>query len=560
MATMFFLFFLLTLTFVKLLIQAFYLIHKLQQFGYFNLKFLKWLEGNKYRVILLWNIFELLFPLLIILIFFYFTGEKNIAFYKYVTSLIMIVVFSWKIIHPFLAGWVGPKSKTKKKLVFTSRVIRLFFTFILTSIIILTFAFFFTAMPIDEFTLSSWNFFKFNAFLLFVSIIAPLIVIVSNFMNLPIEKFIQFVYFTKAKNKLKNSALTNICITGSYGKTSAKFFTATLLKEKYKTLFTPSSFNTPMGISKIINTENLSNYKYFVCEMGADHKGDINILCKLVNPNFGILTSIDIQHLETFGTLQNIISTKLSLLKNVNKNGFAIYNYDSEILKESIKNCYIEAKLFSYSIFEENLKDCFIVAKEIKHTRGGLEFIALFKSGEIINVKTKLLGLHNVSNLLAAILCSKLLGLSIEDIEKGLKKIEPVEHRLQLIDSGSGVLVLDDAFNSNIKGAFEALRVLKEIEGGKKIIITPGIIELGEKQDEINHTFGRYISQFADVAILVGKNQTKKILSGLKEMNFNDNNIKCVASLNEAQEILKEIVRIGDVVLFENDLPDTYSE
>ncbi|HOV15754.1 MAG TPA: UDP-N-acetylmuramoyl-tripeptide--D-alanyl-D-alanine ligase, partial [Spirochaetota bacterium] len=344
-----------------------------------------------------------------------------------------------------------------------------------------------------------------------MSVIAPIILLSANILNYPIERLLHFFYFKKAQSKLGCTDIINIGITGSYGKTSVKFFTATLLQEKYQTLFTPSSFNTPMGISKILNSTDLSGYQYFVCEMGADHKGDINVLCKLVEPDYGIITAIDIQHLETFGTLQNIIKTKLSLFKNINKNGFGIYNYDSEILRDNIKNSYFDIQLYSYSILEENIKECFIVAKDIKHTRRGLEFTAILKTGEVIDIKTKLLGLHNVSNLLASILCAKLLGLSLEEIKRGILKIEPVPHRLQLLDSGSGVLVLDDAFNSNLKGALEALRVLKEIEGNKKIIITPGIIELGEKEEEINLVFGRYISQFVDYAILVGKKQTKRI-------------------------------------------------
>ena len=304
-------------------------------------------------------------------------GQKDIAYYKYLTSITMLLVFSWKIIHPFLVGWIGPKSNNKKPLVYTPRVIRLLTTHIILSLLMLSFIFFFSAMPIDMFTLSSWSFFKFNAFLLFVSVIAPIIILTSNILNSPIEKSVHFFYFKKAEHKLNDSGIINICVTGSYGKTSVKFFTATILKEKYKTLFTPSSFNTPMGISKVVNSTNLDNYQYFVCEMGADKTGDIDHLCKLVQPDFAIITAVDIQHLATFGTLQNIIKTKLSLFKNTEKNGFGIYNYDSDVLRESIKNKFFDIKLYSYSAFYENKKVCDIVAKDIKHTRKGLEFNAI---------------------------------------------------------------------------------------------------------------------------------------------------------------------------------------
>ena len=560
MITLIFIIIILSMTFFQMLIQSFYLFHKLQQLGYFNLKYMKWLEGNKYREILIWDIFELLVPTLVIYILYNTIDKNNITAYKYISSVIILLTFSWKIAHPFIAGWIGPRAENKKSLVFTKRIIRLFFTFIALNAIILLFLSWFILNPFDEFTLSGWSFFKFNAFVLMISIIAPVIVLASNIINIPVEKIVFKYFFYKARKKLLKSGLKKLAVTGSYGKTSTKFFLATIIKEKYETLFTPASYNTPMGVSKVINSEKLDSYQFFVVEMGADHKGDINVLCDLAKPDFGIITAVDIQHLETFGTIENIIDTKLSLFDHIPDNGFGIYNYDSELLRENIAKRTYKIPLFSYSIFEKNRNEVNIFAKDIKHTRKGLEFSAYFITGETIEVKTGLLGIHNVSNLLGSIFAAKMLGLSLYEIKRGIQKIKPVEHRLQLIDPGSGVLVLDDAFNSNLKGAVEALRVLKEIEGNKKIIVTPGIIDLGDREEETNLNFGKCISQFADMAILVGKNRTRKIYEGLNEKQFTNDKIKVVNSLNEAQGILKDVLTAGDVVLFENDLPDTYSE
>jgi UDP-N-acetylmuramoyl-tripeptide--D-alanyl-D-alanine ligase len=560
MITLMFIIIILLMTFSQMLLQSYYLVHKLQQLGYFNLKYIKWLEGNKYREILLWDIFELLLPTLVIYVLYSTIDILNIAVYKYISASIIFLTFSWKIAHPFLSGWIGPKAVNKKPLVFTRRVIRLFFTFIVLNLIMLAFVSGFLLTPFDEFTLSGWNFFKFNAFVLMASIISPVLVLLANIVNIPVEKAVHLFFFRKAKKKLANTDIKKIAVTGSYGKTSSKFFLATLLGEKYKTLFTPASFNTPMGISRIINDEQLGNYSHFVIEMGADHKGDIDVLCDLAKPDYGIITAIDIQHLETFVSVENIIETKLSLFNHIAEGGFGIYNYDSELLRENMRGRHFAMPVFSYSIFEKNYSDVNIIAKNMRHTRKGLEFTAKFITGESIDIKTELLGIHNVSNLLGCVLAAKLLGLSINEIKRGIQNIKPVEHRLQLIDPGSGVLVLDDAFNSNLKGAVEALRVLKEIEGNKKIIVTPGIIDLGEKEEEVNFNFGKYISQFADIAILVGKNRTKKIHEGLSEKKFVNDNIRIVNSLIEAQGILKEVVVSGDVILFENDLPDTFSE
>lgn len=544
----------------KVFIQGLYFIHKLQQLGYENQKFIKWLEGNQYRPLLIWNIFELLIPLFLMLLLFFNYHIIDLKLYKYIISIIMLSVFSWKLIHPFLAGWVGPRAKVKKPLVYTARVKRLLATLLLLISLFLFFVFLFTVTPFDRFTLSTRAFFKYNAFILLFSVITPITVLAANMANTPLEKFIHLLYFNRARKKLAQSDIKNIGITGSFGKTSTKFFTHQILSEHHATLTTPSSYNTPMGISRVINDEELSNYKIFVAEMGADRFGDINTLCRLVKPDYGILTAIGIQHLKTFETEDNIIKTKFSLLENVKPDGFGIYNYDNEIIKKNMHRFDIKARLYSYSIDKENAAKVDIYAENIRHTREGLSFKAIFKDGRELEINTELLGRHNAQNLLASILTADLLGLSEEEIKRGVRKIKPVEHRLQKIDPGTGVLILDDAFNSNISGATEALNVLREIEGNKKILITPGLVELGEEEQKANRNFGNHIAGKADITILIGKERTKDIYEGIMEKRGSEDNLYVVNSLNEAQEILKTVVAPGDVVLFENDLPDTYSE
>jgi len=471
----------------------------------------------------------------------------------------MIITFTWKLIHPFLSNWIGNKN-VKIPLNYTARIKRLFATEIILTIMLLLFAFYYTVMPLETFTLSTWNFFRFNAFILLFSIITPVIVLASNLINIPVEALVHYYYYQKAKKKLAKTNIINIGITGSYGKTSTKFFLSAILSEKYKTLHTPSSFNTPMGVSKVINQNDFTGFDFFVAEMGADKLGDINTLCRLVKIRCGIITAIDIQHLETFLTVDNIIKTKLSLFKNIDKNGFGIYNFDSKILQENIKKENFDIPLYSYSINSGNLPYVDITAIDIKHTKEGLEFTALFKDKSMIFIKTELLGRHNVSNLLASILCAKIIGLSDVDIKNGIKNIKPVEHRLQRIDSSTGILILDDGFNANLSGAHEALKVLSEIEGNKKIIVTPGLIGLGEKEEEANKDFGKLISKYTDYVILIGAERTKNIFNSIMETGFNAENLLVANSLNESKDILKSLLSKGDVVLFENDLPDAYND
>lgn len=559
MLTLMFVFFLAGLCFAKIIIQGIYLIHKLQQLSYSNAKMLTWLEGTTYRKVLVWNLFELFIPLLMILMF-YFVSKGQLVVYKWVTSSIMVAVFIWKIIHPFSAGWMGKKANYKKPLVYTARVKRLLFTLGLLVFIILSLTFISVIYPLNRFSLSSWFFFRYNAFILLYSVLTPIFILIANLINAPVEKLVRYIYFVKAKVKLQKSQVSSIGITGSFGKTSTKFFLASVLNSKYKTLTTPSSFNTPMGISKVLNGEMLDGYKYFTAEMGADHVGDIKELCNLVQPKAGIITAVGIQHLETFGTPENILKTKLELFDAIPESGFGIYNYDCKMLRDGIAEQSYKFPLYSYSMEPQNFSNVDLYAKDIIQDYNGLAFSACFKDGRILNIKTGLLGRHNVLNLLAVILAAWKNGMSDKEIEFGMRSVEAVDHRLKRIDSGNGVLVLDDAFNSNYNGAIEAVNVLNEIGTNKKIVVTPGFVELGDMEVEQNRNFGSYMASKIDYAILVGGGKSMSIRDGLLDKGFAFDHIFQVNSLSDAQNVLAKILTVGDVVLFENDLPDVYSK
>ncbi|MBQ8537535.1 MAG: UDP-N-acetylmuramoyl-tripeptide--D-alanyl-D-alanine ligase, partial [Clostridia bacterium] len=151
------------------------------------------------------------------------------------------------------------------------------------------------------------------------------------------------------------------------------------------------------------------------------------------------------------------------------------------------------------------------------------------------------------------------LGMEMEEIARGIRKLKPVEHRLQLISTGIGMTIIDDAFNSNPKGASAALKVISQFPG-RRIIITPGMVELGAKEAEYNRAFGQEMARCVDLAILVGKKHTRPIAEGLVAAGFDPQAIHSVASLEESTHYLHQIMRSGDVVLYENDLPDNYAE
>ena len=382
----------------------------------------------------------------------------------------------------------------------------------------------------------------------------PLWTALAGLCAWPIEKLVSEMYFRDAQKKLAaRPDLIKIGITGSYGKTSVKFILGTLLSEKYQTLVTPASFNTPMGVTRIIREKLMPAHQVFVAEMGARHVGDIKELCRLVHPHHGVLTSVGPQHLDTFHTIERIKSTKYELMDAVPENGCCFFPDDGAICRELFDKTTKEKRLCSLRPAE----DADVWASGVTVSPSGSRF-TLHTATDSIECETRLLGEHNIQNILLAATVCLHLGLSMKQIAHGIARLEPVEHRLQLIPS-PGVTVIDDAFNSNPNGAKAALRVIKGFEG-RRIIITPGMVELGEGEEQFNREFGKQMAESVDVAILVGKRHTQPIADGLREAGFPNAQIHVVASLDEAAALLRQIGQPGDVALFENDLPDNYSE
>ena len=383
----------------------------------------------------------------------------------------------------------------------------------------------------------------------------PVWLALAGLIAWPVEKLISELYFRDAQKRLKERPdLIKIGITGSYGKTSVKFILGTMLSEKYQTLVTPSSYNTPMGVTRIIREKLLPTHQVFVAEMGARHVGDIKELCRLVHPKYGVLTSVGPQHLDTFKTIERIKKTKYELMDAIPKDGWCFFPDDGAICRE----LYDRTKKSKTLCCLDNNGEAAVWAEDIRVSPMGSTFMLCTKDGRV-ECQTKLLGRHNIQNvLLAATVCLQL-GLTLRQVMQGIAKLTPVEHRLQLMPPRGGMTVIDDAFNSNPRGAEAALDVLAGFEG-RRIIITPGMVELGEGEAEFNRAFGEKMASCVDVAILVGKKHTAPIAEGLTAAGFYPENLHVTASLTEAAEMLRRIGRSGDVVLFENDLPDNYSE
>ena len=305
-----------------------------------------------------------------------------------------------------------------------------------------------------------------------------------------------------------------------------------------------------MGVVRTINEKLNSTHQIFVCEMGAKNIGDIKEICDLVKPTYGVLTAIGPQHLETFKTIENVKKTKLELIDSLPEDGIAFVNSEDE----NIRDINFKCNTIKFGTSEE----CDYYAENVNIDEFGSSFDIIMKSGRKIHVKTKLLGTHNIINIVGAVAVANELGLSEDEIIRGIRFLKPVTHRLELKRNPNGSIIIDDAYNSNVKGAKTALEVLKTFENMKKILITPGIVDLGAKTEEYNKELGKQAAVSADFIILVGEKQAEPILKGIKETKYNNEKIFVAKNLTEAITKMNEIIDSNTVVLFENDLPDNY--
>lgn len=520
-------------------------LHILQLNSYFNGRYFIWLRRRMTQVFS----YKDLMPLVALL------G----AFFQ--VQLVMLMLFVIVYSRLFLNRTKLPE---KKPLVFTARAQRLF----VTNLVFL--AMFYIVSFVTWWHHGDVWLTIILAALVFYNFFTPILLMFINLLMLPLEKIIQNWYFRDAHRKIL--ALPNlkiIGITGSFGKTTTKYALSGILKQKFNTLMTPGSYNTTMGVTKIIRSDLKPTHDIFVVEMSAKKPGDIKELCELVRPQYGLITAIGEQHLETFKTIENIIKTKNELIESLPSNpsnpsnpfnSYAFFNLDDENSKELVKSAIKSAKchVVRYGINSEDLD---YRVSDLKIDEYGSNFMLLrTRDNSQARFQTRLLGLHNIYNILAAISIASELGIDLHDMLYPIKQLAAIPHRLELKHVGSDIIFIDDAFNSNPVGSKMALDVLGQISGKRKIIITPGMIELGAKEDGLNTLFGEYIAKTCDYVILVGKEQTMAIRKGLVAKEYPENNLFIAEDFAAAKQHLDKILQPGDVVLFENDLPDNYSE
>jgi len=375
-------------------------------------------------------------------------------------------------------------------------------------------------------------------------LLLPYLLCLSGALCAPFERANSNRLIKKAAKAIKNSGVIKVAITGSYAKTSVKNILLTLLSEKYRTVATPESYNTPVGIARFVNGGGLNGAQVFIVEMGARRKGDISELCRMVEPDYSILTGIAPQHIETFKSIKEIAEEKSVILRSAK---IGIVSPEITDVEEAVKLSPAEKKTVVG-------KD--VVLSEVRETFEGTYFTIEGAEGKISSF-TKLLSAHSAYNIALAYALAKQLGLTDDEVLSGINKIDYVPHRLQKLTSG-GLTVLDDAYNSNVVGARDAINALK-LFSHRKIVVTPGLVEMGVLEKEENKKLGREIAEAKlDLVILVGETLVKIVKEGYDEAGGVAEKITVVPTLEAATKLLGREARDGDCILFLNDLPDVY--
>lgn len=431
------------------------------------------------------------------------------------------------------------KKQAKKKLVFTPRVIRMCVTWavVFTAVMVLVPLFMgFTTVSL--------------VILCGMQIVNLFGTIIANVINKPIEAGVNRYYINDAKRIIKELPnLTVVGLTGSYGKTSTKFYLEKLLSAKYRVLMTPESYNTTMGVVKVVRGSLNATHEIFLCEMGAKGVGEIKEICDIVHPKHGIITSIGPAHLEMFKSMENIVKTKFELADSLPDDGMIALNYDNDYIRNNPCN----KKKITYG-----LKDgADYTAEVISVSEKGTQF-KVYHGDESREFTTKLIGDNNVQNIVGAIAISHSLGVSFDELALPVKRLECVPHRLQII-KGANSVIIDDAFNSNPNGAKAALDTLAVFDG-YKVLVSPGMVELGEKEYELNEKFGMQAAEVCDFCIAVGERQAVPIKAGLLKAGYPEDKIYVAKDLKDALAKADTLKTDGKkkIILLENDLPDNY--
>jgi UDP-N-acetylmuramoyl-tripeptide--D-alanyl-D-alanine ligase len=440
----------------------------------------------------------------------------------------------WWIRHPLVF-----RSTQKKPLVWTRKAQLLRLLSILISVLLISGSY--------------WTFSWLGA-LLMVTLLAltPLSLLLSISFLLPLESWKRKQLIESSTRSLqKNSGLQTIGITGSYGTTSVKEMLYHILSRSEITVRTPESYNTPLGIARTIHMEITSKVQYFLCEMGAYQRGDISALTRQVPLDFAILTAVGRQHLERFGSLENTTKGKFEIIDAVQPE-HALVNLDNEYIRQHLEKNPQYKNVKTYSL---DNPQAYFYASHLRFSAEGVKW-QLNSPRKKILLSSPLFGTANLQNLIAATAMAVMLKVPDKTIQEALRNIAPAEHRLELKKIGKATLI-DNAFSSNDAGFHLVMLDLEQLDG-KKVLITPGIIELGKETEPVHYHLGEQAAKVFDTIYLVGKSErTTSFFQGIKSIRP-DLSVVFLENSENLWPLIHELSEKYDWILLENDLPDNY--
>lgn len=464
-------------------------------------------------------------------------------------------------ISALAAAYPGAEGEVKKGFKATPRARRMlgaaFALLTLGSIIGLMIA---NAIPLDKYRPLLVGAVGFSLFLL-----APLALIGGNTLMQPVEALFRRRFLARARRTLESVNPVVIGITGSYGKTSTKQYLAHILNGRYRAYPTPKSYNTLMGVCIAINNDLAQDHSidYFIAEMGAYIPGEIARIAELTKPQISIVIEVGPQHLERFGSLENVAIAKYEIIKALPPDGIGIFNYDNPYVREMYARGYPQTRIaVSRELTEDAARAAGIrlIAQDVEESLEGLRFNVVDLQNDAREpFIVPLLGIHNVTNILLSAAVALHEGMSLKEIAHRVRSVQPAESRLVKQTTPQGITILNDAYSANPVGVVSALRALSLHQSGRRLLITPGMVELGDLMEPENRKLGQAAAQHATDVMLIGAKQTAPIRAGLLDAGFDDDRVHTVETLSESIEWYKRNLKAGDTVLFLNDLPDTYS-
>lgn len=394
------------------------------------------------------------------------------------------------------------------------------------------------------------GFFRYAGFILSIllapyfvayGLVVPLLV-----MNIFIQRPVEYLILKKMRKKLRVHHAVKIGIAGSFGKTSMREILKTVLSEGKKVAAPPQSYNTPLGISQFVKTLT-GDEEVLIFEFGEYCPGDIRTLCDLVRPDFGIITGINEAHLQKFKSLDRTVKTVYELADCLGEK--SVYVNGENILARS--NARSGHRVYS----RERMGDWKIDKQATGLT--GTSFI-LMKNGLALELTSKLLGLHQIGPLALAADLALQLGLSEDQVKRGIAKTAPFDHRLEPKTDSTGVITLDDSYNGNPDGVKAVMEFLASLEGHRRFYVTPGLVEMGVRTEEVHKRIGRSLAEaHIEKVVLVRNSVTPFIAKGLDEALY-AGEILWFDDALAAFAALPHMTVAGDVVLLQNDWPDQY--